>query len=105
MSRLLFNVLEAAPVPCPSCGQRSGQEIRLLFGLKNGSRYRLGDRIAWPSGPPAEPAGRPAEGNLDSPGFTACVRCGHEFSVTVHVRSDILVAVEPNLDPRPDLED
>jgi hypothetical protein len=105
MTQPQFDVLVSAAVPCPRCGCRCEEDIRLLFGCQSGQRYRLGGRLTWPEGPAATPSGRPTDGNLDSQGFTSCGRCGLEFSVTVHVRSDILVAVEPNRDPRPYLED
>jgi hypothetical protein len=105
MSLPPFNVLTGVVVPCPRCGQRSPSEVRLLFGHRNGRRYRLGARVDWPEAASESPGGRPPEGNLDSQGFAACAVCGHEFSLTVHVRSDILVAVEPNVDRRLFLED
>ena len=99
-----YNLLRAT-VTCPRCGQTSAMAIETFFGYGNLIEYGIGDRVTWHTGKSTKHGGRPTHGNLDGEGYTVCPLCHRDFFLKVHVRSDIIVGVEPDLEKVPYIKD
>lgn len=72
-------------------------DIEIFFGYKGLLSYHIGDKVQWNIGKSLKNGGRPKDGNIDDDGYTECPKCYKDFFVTVHVTSDIITAVAPNL--------
>jgi len=99
-----YNLLYAV-MTCPKCGQASEMEIDTFFGYRIFLEYRLGDKVSWWERQSVKNGGRPECGNMDGDSFAVCPRCQSGYWVRVQVRSDLIVAVEPNLKKKALLSD
>jgi len=88
-------------VTCPRCGQTSEMAIETFFGYGNLIEYGIGDRVLWHTGKSIQHGGRPTHGNLDGEGYTMCPCCRLDFFLKVHVRSDMIMGVDPDLEKAP----
>jgi hypothetical protein len=76
-------------------------ELELFFGYGNLISYKIGDRVEWLKGKSVKNGGRPEHGNMEGEGYTECPNCQRDFFVKVHVESDVIVGVEPDMNKKP----
>jgi len=79
--------------------------IETFFGYGILIEYGIGDRVAWHTGKSIKHGRRPKHGDLDGEGYTVCPCCHRNFFLKVHVRSDIMKGVEPDLAKAPYIKD
>jgi hypothetical protein len=89
----LFNYLIFNTV-CPRCGLEGEIEAEFRFGLKDLSRYRIGDQLRWDGMGVKTPEIRPKGGNYDDDAYAVCPHCEKDFWLNVSVRQDIITNVE-----------
>lgn len=92
-----FNIVHAH-LKCPRCGTVVDAEIEVRLGNTAQMQYlKVGDTYPWVQRARPEEGGRPPEGNVNGDGYLECPRCHKDSFVRVLVRSDVIVAIEPDL--------
>ncbi len=87
-----------AMLKCPRCGNEVEQEIEANIG--HGGlllEFRIGDKVQWNPFAETGKDGRPSNGNLKLEGYVECAICHKDFFVKIVVTSDVINAVEVDM--------
>jgi hypothetical protein len=100
----MFNYLLLNTI-CPRCGVGAEMEADFRFGLKDLTRYRIGDQLRWDGMGVKTPETRPEDGNYDDEAYVVCPHCERDFWITVSVRKDIIVGAIVDKTKQPYISD
>lgn len=91
-----YNVLRTS-LACPRCGVEVETDIDCHFGWTGEMMdLKIGDRYPWAERKQPQNGGRPEGGTVAGEGYMECPHCHKDAFLLVHVREDVIVAVEPD---------
>ena len=96
---LLLNVI------CPRCGVEVEMEAEFRFGLRDLTRYRIGDQLRWDGMGVKTPKTRPEEGNYDDDAYVVCPHCERDFWLLVSVKNDVIASATVDTSKQPYISD
>jgi hypothetical protein len=91
----LFNYLMVNAI-CPRCGVEAEMETEFRFGLKDLTRYLIGDQLRWDGIGIKTPETRPEGGNYDAEAYVVCPHCDRDFWLIVSIKEDIIASAVIN---------
>ena len=100
----MYNTL-LLTITCPRCGAEAEMEADFRFGLRDLTRYRIGDRLPWEGMGVKTPEKRPEGGNYDDEAYAVCPDCERDFWLTVSVRNDVIVSAAIDNTKQPYISD
>lgn len=80
-------------------------EADFRFGLRDLTRYRIGDKLHWDGMGVKTPQTRPDGGNYDDEAYVVCPHCERDFWLIVSVREDIIVGATIDSTKQPYISD
>ena len=82
-------------MPCPRCGVTDDVLIEIKIGdTRHMDKVEIGEPYPWVSGAAPRNGGRPENGTMTGAGYSGCDRCGKDWWMRIHIRNDILAAIE-----------
>lgn len=96
----MYNELDCS-VRCSRCGQIVDADLELFFGLRDLTRYRIGDTYKWVPLREPQNGGRPNVCDPVGSAYAVCPNCKKDFFARVRLCGDVIASVEPDLDRVP----
>src|SRR5574342_264800 len=92
-------------ITCPRCGLEAEMQAEFRFGLRDLTRYRIGDQLRWEGPGITTPQTRPEGGNYDDEAYVVCPHCDRDFWLIISVRSDVIVSATIDAAKQPYISD
>ena len=92
-------------ITCPRCGSEEEMEAEFRFGLRELTRYHIGDQLRWDGTGIRTPRTRPEGGNYNDEAYVVCPKCNRDFWLNISVKQDIIVSATPAPDKQPYIHD
>jgi hypothetical protein len=89
----IYNYLQVT-ARCPHCGAESNVDAEFRFGLRELTRYQVGDRLTWEGKGVRTPAHRPENGDYRGDAYVECPVCGKDYWLNVLVTHDVITSFE-----------